>query len=179
MLALGAGALALVAFLVMVSPRLRQNFLTTERGVVEADVLATGRFGEQRWVVATELDARSCVVVEFDDRLAGQTCAVADQRGLGPLAVVTNRQDPRWFLLGSVEPGARVVRVTLDDGEQRVLVAKGAEAGHPAGFYATLVDRGVAVTRIEALAGDEVLATLACEQVPVATAAGPTEAIAC
>lgn len=172
---IGASA-ALVAFIVLASPGLREQALDEVGGSTDRDVIASGTFGDEQWVVASTLDAdgRSCVVVELDDSPVGQTCAAEDPGILDAVGVVTTSADKRWFLLGATSTEVPLVRVDLVGSDPVVLRPRGGRTGFGAGYYATLLPPGAevsAVTATDVRGGEQ--AVLRCDG-PVATSDGAT-----
>lgn len=168
LLALGftAGSVALVVFLVFVSPLLREQVLEDEGGLSERDVLESGSFaGGQEWTVTAVLeDGEACVVTEVDGAQASRACAADPQPTIGALAVTRPSTDPRWLVTGVLAPEVSTLEVWLVDGTNAVVLPRRAGNGVPASFWLSLIDGDAQVRALVALDRSErVLDRLACE----------------
>lgn len=169
-LCFAAGAVALVVFIVLAAPGLREQVLAAG-GIDERDVVASSG----RWaIVATLRDATGCVGVEVDGALADRTCTTEAPAVLGtPHAIVTDAED-RWFVTGFAARDVPLVRVDLSNGAELVVRTRGVESGYPASYWATLVEPGVAVDRVVAIDTiDTPIGERACPDGPLLTAEGP------
>jgi hypothetical protein len=171
-LALAAG---LVAVLLVVSPRLNADIDRRIGGGAPPDraIIDSGEVGGQTWVAATEVaDDRGCVVVELDGRTASAACTGGSEETVGEVAVAALAGDGRWFVSGVVDAEVPLVRLSLTNGQERVLVPRGGRTGFLAGYWVTLLEPDVALEEVAAVDRDErVLAALTCTGA-VATADG-------
>ena len=167
---------AVVLLIVFVSPMVERELVAlgteVEEDVLASDLLPSG----DAFVLTAESDGdRACFTVDVAQTEQGRLCAPdapAPAAPLGAVRVVAAPDDDVWFLAGVAEEGASVVRLTLDDGERRVLQPIDAPEGYPASFYATVLRPDRRVTGIELVDLDErTVASLRCAG-PVATATG-------
>lgn len=182
-LALGftGASIALVLFLVFVSPFLRDQVLRDEGGLSERDVLAAGTFpGGAAWTVTAVLeDGVACVEAELDGQSPSRACAVDQQPTIGAVAVTRSPADPRWLMTGVLAPEVTALGVWLTDQTQAVVVPRRAGNGVPASFWFSFVEADAEVRALVASdRSEEVIAELVCEPV-LATREGVADQADC
>lgn len=165
-------ALAVVGFILALSPALQDSARRQLGGELDRDVLELGTRGDREWLVAAEFtDGRTCVLGELDGAAVSEACATPDLDALGEVGVAS-LGDGSYLVTGITDLELPAVRVDLDSGESLVPRVYRVR-GYPVSFYYTIVDDTVAVERVVALDLDErELAVRACDG-PLASADGP------